>query len=137
MENAGWTFSDKSDNKVHIRLPNPTFCKDVPSTSYCGFISPGDLMLSYTFSYTGIAKLKYGHSWKSGCVLVKKNNVEIDSRCSRGVSTTTFAFSSGDVLQIIEAPFATGKGQSIMNIHSLELNTAGTRKSNIYETTNN
>ena len=93
MENAGWAFSDKT-NTVHIRLPNPKYCKDVPSTSYCGFTTPGDLILSYTFSYTGMATLKYGHSWIGGCVIVKKNNVEIDSRCSRGVSTTCLLYTS-------------------------------------------
>ena len=121
MENAGWTFSHKNNN-AHIQSRSSTMCQHVPVASYCGYTSPGDLILSYTFSYSGIATLKYGQSWDKGCVLVKKNNLEIDSRCSRGNDKTIFAFSSGDVLKLVDT------GQSVINIHSLALHRLGTKK---------
>ena len=119
MENNGWVFNLDGPN-VFIR--GGKFCRDVLSTSYCGFVHPKDLTLSYTFSYSGIATLQYGQSFDSGSVHVKKNNEEIDSRSSRGSSTITFAFSSGDVLHIMEL------GGSVINIHKHSLEQSGEKK---------
>ena len=112
MESNGWVFNLDGD---HVFVRGGKFCRNVLSTSYCGFVHPQDLTLSYTFSYSGTANLQYGQSWDKGSVHVKKNNEEIDSRSSRGSSNTTFAFSLGDVLHIIEL------GASVINIHKLSL----------------
>jgi hypothetical protein len=112
MEKEGWIFSHNDKN---VFIQGGKFCKDLPVTSYCGFMHPGDLMVSYKFSYSGSATLKYGRSFAFGCVQVKKNNVKIASRCSPGSSITTFAFISGDVIQLVEVD------RSVINIHFLTL----------------
>ena len=103
-----------SDNNFEFST-DPLFCKDVPSTSYCGYKYPGDGTLSYTFSYSGIATLRYGQSVDQGSVHVKKNDEEIDSISSLGTSIITFAFSPNDVLQIVEM------GDSVINIHHVAI----------------
>ena len=120
MKNNGWIFNDIFNKDASVYNANAAeYCKDVPSTSYCGYAWPGDLMISYVFSYSGIATLHYGQSWIYGSIRVKKNNVEIDSRSTQGSSTTEFVFSSGDVLQIVE------HDQTVINIHSLTLRKSG------------
>ena len=109
-----------SDNNFEFST-DPLFCKDVPSTSYCGYKYPGDGTLSYTFSYSGIATLRYGQSVDQGSVHVKKNDEEIDSATKRGSFDTTFSFSACDVLKIIEH-------ESVINIHKLTLKKSGEKK---------
>jgi hypothetical protein len=114
MEGVGWVF-DWDDQ--YVFSPGSPFCKNVFSTSYCGFRFPGDGMLSYTFSDSGTATLEYGQSWDEGSVQIKINDKDIDSRTTRGSSTATFNVSSGDVLKIIEF------GDSVINIDKLTLET--------------
>jgi len=118
MEQGGWTFSWKDSNMF---WPDDKYCGDhwyfkytVPSTSYCGFEQPGDGAISYTFTFDGIADLRYGCSWNFGSVHVKKNEEEIDS-INMGESEVTFDFVAGDVLTIYEVD------ESVINIHSLTL----------------
>jgi hypothetical protein len=121
MIKHGWVFN-WNDAYVFLSGDN-RYCKSVPSTSYCGFKYPGDGMISYTFSYDGTATLEYGHSSDRGSVHVKKNDVEIDSRDTRGSSTTTFDFFAGDTLTITELG-------SVMNIHTLSLQRSNETSSN-------
>ena len=123
MEKEGWVFNW---NDQYVISPDSTYCQNVPSTSYCGFRYPGDGMISYTFSYSGTATLEYGQSWDTGSVHIMKNDEEIDSRINRGSSSTTFDFSSGDVLQIKEL------GNSVINIDKLSLRKLG--KKELYHT---
>ena len=117
MKRNGWSFTW---NDGYAFWPNNNdYCKDVPSTSYCGFQYPGDGVVSYTFHYTGTGTLNYGQSWGTGSVQVKKNGNEIDSRQSRGLSSVTFDFTSGDVLKVVEL------GNSVINIHQLTLIPSG------------
>ena len=111
MINHGWNFDW---NDPYVFLSSDKYCKDLPSASYCGFKYPGNGMISYTFPYGGRATLEYGQSWDSGSVHVKKNEVEIDSRNTRGSSTTKFDFVAGDTLAIEELG-------SVINIHKLTL----------------
>ena len=86
MEQGGWSFSW---NDGYIFWPGDQFCGDyysVPSTSYCGFQYPGDGEISYTFTSSGTADLRYGQSWYAGSVHVKKNEEELDSRNTIGIS---------------------------------------------------
>ena len=119
MEREGWVF-DWDDQ--YVFSPGAQFCKDVLSTSYCGFSSAGDGMISYTFSYSGTATLQYGQSWDTGSVHIKKNDEEIDSRTTRGSSNVIFDFSSGDVLKILELDV------SVINIDKLTLEKRGKKK---------
>ena len=114
MKADGWTFNWNGKRSfVKGRRVRARFCKDLPTSSYCGFRYPGDGLISYTFSNTGTATLEYGQSWRKGYIEVKKNNVVIDSRSTRGTSTITFDYSSGDILAIEELD------NSVINIHSL------------------
>ena len=115
MEHEGWHF-EWSDNYVFLSGTklSGTYCKGVPSTSYCGFTHPNDGTISYIFSYSGTATLQYGQSWHKGSVRVMKNDKVIDSMSSAGSSSKTFDFSSGDVLKIEEV-------NSVINIHKLTL----------------
>ena len=122
MEKEGWVFHW---DDVYAFSPGSKYCKGVPSTSYCGFKSPGDGMLSYTFSYFGIATLKYGQSFDTGSVRVKKNNIDINARNFRGSSDVKFTFTPSDVLQILEV------GSSVMNIHKLTLEKIGAKTKSI------
>ena len=120
MINHGWNFDW---NDPYVFLSSDKYCKDLPSASYCGFKYPGNGMISYTFPYGGRATLEYGQSWDSGSVHVKKNEVEIDSRNTRGSSTTKFDFVAGDTLAIEELG-------SVINIHKLTLRRFSPGKSN-------
>ena len=122
MQQGGWSFSW---NDGFIFWPGDQFCGDfytVPSTSYCGFQYPGDGEISYTFTSSGTADLRYGQSWYGGSVHVRKNEEEIDSISTMGTSDITFEFSPGDVLTIYEL------GDSVINIHSLTLTQSGKEK---------
>ena len=112
MEKNGWSFSWDDE---HVFKSDQYYCRDVPSTSYCGFKYPGEGTISYTFSDTGKATLRWGQSWDDGSIHIKINNKEIDSRRSRGSSNTTFSFTSGDVLKIVDF------NDAVINIHSLML----------------
>ena len=116
MENQGWVFGWNDQN---VFAPGGSYCLGVPLTSYCGFTSPGDLIISYTFSNNGVATLGYGQSWDSGYVTVSINNVVIDSRNARGASEITFDYNAGDILRIIEL------GESVINIHGLFMKSKG------------
>ena len=120
MENEGWVFG-WNDQNVFAPVPATTYCIGVPATSYCGFTSPGDLIISYTFpnGENGVATLGYGQSWDSGYVTVSINNVVIDSRNTRGASEITFDYNAGDILRIIEI------GESVINIHGLVMKPKG------------
>ena len=111
MKNQGWVFHW---NDSHIYLTGGKYCKDVPSTSYCGFKSNGDGQISYTFWYDGECILEYGQSKDSGSIHIKKNNKEISSSNTRGSSNVTFGFHAGDILTIRE-------NRSVINIHRLTL----------------
>ena len=117
MESDGWTFNWNDQN---VFLSGQKYCKNVPSTSYCGFSSTGDGIITYKFFKAGTAKLIYGQSSDQGSVNVRKNNMVIDFLSSRGESTTIFDYASGDVLQIEEI------GESVINIHSMTLTPRGT-----------
>lgn len=110
MEGNGWEFNWDDGN---VFWPGDRFCKDVPSTSYCGFKWPGAGVVSYTFSAHGRGTLGYGQSWDRGSVHVYMNNKELGSRRARGTSNLEIEFWPGDVLRIME------HGDSIINIHSL------------------
>ena len=116
MEADGWTFNC---NDKHVFSPGVEYCKDVPTTSYCGFCRTGNGTISYTFSNAGKAKLIYGQSWDKGSINVKKNNMVIDIRGTRGTSTASFDYASGDVLKI------EGIGDSVINIHNITLTPRG------------
>ena len=120
MENEGWVFG-WNDQNVFAPVPATTYCIGVPATSYCGFTTPGDLIISYTFQNggNGVATLKYGQSWDSGYITVSINNVVIDSRNTRGSSEITFEYNVGDTLRIIEI------GDSVINIHGLFMKPKG------------
>ena len=118
MEQGGWKFSWNYDF-IFWRVDNAQFC-DVPSTSFCGGKYPGVGEISYTFTYSGSANVRYGQSHHAGSVHVKKNEEEVDSRNTIGTSDITFDFSAGDVLTIYEI------GESVMSIHSLTLTQSGT-----------
>ena len=111
MENAGWVFSWNEEPSVFSK--DPSYCSEVPATSYCGWSESGDGMLSFNAPFSGIVTLKYGQSVDVGSVHVKKNDQDIDSRSSRGSSTITFVFYPKDIIQIVEY------GNSVINIHSL------------------
>ena len=121
MIKHGWVF-DWNDAYGFLSDDN-RYCKNVPSTSYCGFKYPGDGMISYTFSYDGTAILEYGQSSDRGSVHVKNNGAEIDSTNSRGSSTMRFVFFAGDILTIKELG-------SVMNIHTLSLQRSNETSSN-------
>ena len=110
MEANGWEFNwdDRS-----VFWPHERYCKDVPSTSYCGFRWPGTGVVSYKFSTSGTGTLSYGQSWHRGSVRVYMNNHELGSRSSRGTSNVDIEFWPGDTLRIKE------HGDSVINIHSL------------------
>ena len=110
MESNGWAFSW---NDKYVFWPVAKYCDGVPSESYCGFMTPGDGVISYTFSASGTGTLKYGQSWHKGSVHVYMNNVELGSRSTRGSSNVMIRYSAGDVLQIKELR------ASVINIHSL------------------
>ena len=116
MENQGWVFGW---NDQYVFAPGGSYCLGVPLTSYCGFTTPGDLIISYTFPKNGVATLRYGQSWDSGYVTVSINNVVIDSRNTRGESEITFEYNAGDILRIIEL------GDSVINIHGLFMKSKG------------
>ena len=120
MEDNGWTFS--SNSATVFTANRAYYCKDVPSTSYCGYRAGGDLTISYTFSFSGTATIQYGQSWDHGSVLIMKNNEEMDSMGVRGSSTTMFAFTWGDVLEIVE------HGNSVANLHKLTLKKLGEKQ---------
>ena len=125
MERNGWSFMDIGGGKWSedsVFSSGDKFCKDVTSASYCGYKYPGDGVVSYTFPYPGTATLMYGQSWDTGSVHVKKNGKEIDSRRTRGSSSVTFDFTSGDILNIVEL------GNSVINIHQLTLTRSGEKK---------
>jgi len=125
MMSNGWSFSGAEFGREFLNTPSAPFCTDVPSTSYCGFMHPSDLTLSYTFATSGNAELDWGQSWDGGSVVVLKNGAQIASRNSRGRETTTFSVSSGDVLEVKEV------NVSVINIHGLtvtETSDSGRRK---------
>ena len=119
MENEGWVFDW---NDQYVFAPGGNYCVDVPSRSYCGFRSPGQGTISYTFQSgeNGVATLLYGQSWDKNSVSVSKNDVVIISRDTRGDSKITFDYSTGDILRITEI------GESVINIHGLFKNLNGT-----------
>ena len=116
MESNGWIFGS---NSAEAFAPGGSYCTDVPSTSYCGYDSSGDLTLSYIFTFSGTATLQYGQSWDGGSVHVNINDEEVDYRSTRGLSTTMFSFSLGDELKIEE------RSDSVINIHKLTLEKSG------------
>ena len=122
METDGWTFNWNGKSGRRFRPDWQKYCEGVPKTSYCGYRSKEDGIISYTFSDSGSATLKYGQSY-SGSVHVKKNNEEIGFLSNRGISSITFKCSSGDVLQIEEIA-------SVINIHSLTLESIGKHRKN-------
>ena len=111
MKNQGWVFNW---NDSYIYLTGDKYCKDVPSTSYCGFKGKGDGQISYTFWYDGEAILEYGQSRDTGSVHIKKNNKEITHMNTIGSSNLTFGFHAGDILTIREH-------RSVINIYRLTL----------------
>ena len=116
MESSGWVF--EWNGKTVFGYQPTTYCQKVPSTSYCGFRYPGDGVVSYTFTTSGIGTLSYGQSWHRGSVHVSLNNQDLGSRSNRGNSVLKFQFSTGDILRIKET-------DSVMNINSLCTASAG------------
>ena len=122
MEKEGWIFHG---NDGFLFSPPGKWCKDVPLASFCGMATPGDALLSYSFSYSGTATLQYGQSIKAGSVQVMKNDKEIASSSNRGSFNTTFSVSASDVLKIIEH-------ESVINIHKLTIKKSGEKQVLIY-----
>ena len=110
MESNGWRF--EWNDKSVFRFQESIFCNNVPSTSYCGFHHPGNGVVSYNFTNSGIGTLSYGKSFDYGSVHVFLNNKKLGSRSNQGTSALRFTYSTGDILRIKEIG-------AVINIHSL------------------
>eukprot|EP00493_Phyllostaurus_siculus_P002574 UN02587 len=113
MESDGWSFSAFNSRAFQGRPSN--HCRNVPRSSYCGFLHPRHLAITYTFTLSGEASLHWGHSANRGAVVVSLNSVQIARRNARGSQTTSFSVSPGDVLEIKEI------GASVINIRGLTI----------------
>jgi hypothetical protein len=101
MEANGWHF-DWNDGHSFLTLPNSYYCSGVPTTSYCGFQSEGDALLSLTLVGSGSGTLDFGNSWTSGSVRVYLNGEILEIAEARNLSVVvTFTFGYGDVLALL------------------------------------
>ena len=102
MKSNGWSFGWTDAYTFWNKEQSGTYCKGVPKTSYCGWRSPGDGIVSFLFTSSGSAALYYGQSWNFGSIQIKLKGKEIAKISSIGSSITTFDFVSDDVLEIVE-----------------------------------
>jgi hypothetical protein len=106
MEANGWHFSWSSSFSF-LTLPNSQFCGGVATTSYCGFQSPGDALLSLTLVGSGSGTLDFGNSWTGGSVWAYLNGELLESAEPTNLSVVVnFTFGYGDVLTLSEFPAA-------------------------------
>jgi hypothetical protein len=100
MEANGWHFSWSSSFSF-LTLPNSQFCGGVATTSYCGFQSPGDALLSLTLVGSGSGTLDFGNSWTGGSVWAYLNGELLESAEPTNLSVVVnFTFGYGGVLQM-------------------------------------
>jgi hypothetical protein len=111
MEANGWHFG-WSDNNTFLILPNSRYCGGVPTTSYCGYQSPGDALLSLALVGSGSGTLDFGNSWTNGTVWAHLNGEFLGSADPGNLSVVVnFTFGYGDDIEITE----TGDGVNVIN----------------------
>ena len=121
MQSNGYSFSHPDSEYSFIAAgtgDRSTFCTGVPDTSYCGFASPGDGVLSVTIAEAGEVDIEYGSTYSSTSqyVTVDLNGVEVDRVTGLGSNvdnraTYSMNVEAGDVVSFSEY------GDTVINVH--------------------
>ena len=118
MRSNGYTFSHPEYERSFITVGSDDrskFCAEVPASSYCGFVDPGDFALSITMDASGTADISYGASWGDYdwmSVAIALNGDEVDRVTGKNTGSYSMDVQDGDIISFSEY------GGTVINVHS-------------------
>eukprot|EP00927_Polykrikos_kofoidii_P014972 TRINITY_DN1662_c0_g1_i1.p1 TRINITY_DN1662_c0_g1~~TRINITY_DN1662_c0_g1_i1.p1 ORF type:complete len:849 (+),score=117.47 TRINITY_DN1662_c0_g1_i1:123-2669(+) len=113
MQNAGWMFSWIDHNRFRPILPSLV---NVPDSSYYGFSSAGDGVVSLSLHGSGTAKLSFGNAASVDRVVVDVNGSRYGTALPGQTSeVVSFPFQEGSLLQVKQ------EGKAIIVINDLTI----------------